>query len=59
MARTALRVGNKKNQHDQKKGWPGFPYGVRFHSVLLSGTAKGGWPWRGSVKIEPGFFQVF
>ena len=25
---------------------------------LLSGTAKGGRPWRGSVKIEPGFFQV-
>ena len=21
---------------------------------LRSGTAKGGWPWRGSVKIEPG-----
>ena len=26
--------------------------------VLKSGTAKGGRPWRGSVKIEPGFFQV-
>ena len=23
------------------------------------GTAKEGRPWRGSVKIEPGFFQVF
>ena len=26
---------------------------------INSGTAKGGRPWRGSVKIEPGFFQVF
>ena len=25
---------------------------------LRSGTAKGGRPWRGSVKSEPGFFQV-
>ena len=27
--------------------------------MLISGTAKGGRPWRGSVKIEPGFVQVF
>ena len=27
--------------------------------LKLSGTAKGGRPWRGSVKIEPGFFPGF
>ena len=26
---------------------------------LMSGTAKGGWPWRGSVKILTGFFPGF
>ena len=26
---------------------------------IFSGTTKKGRPWRGSVKIEPGFFQVF
>ena len=30
-----------------------------FRPTQTSGTAKGGRPWRGSVKIEPGFFQVF
>ena len=28
-------------------------------SLNRSGTAKGGRPWRGSVKIEPGFFSRF
>ena len=32
---------------------------ARFLRPQDSGTAKGGRPWRGSVKIEPGFFQVF
>ena len=27
--------------------------------IIFSGTAKGGRPWRGSVKIEPGFFSGF
>ena len=31
----------------------------RMWAFLRSGTAKGGRPWRGSVIIEPGFFQVF
>ena len=35
------------------------PLGGLNRAIVVRGPPKGGRPWRGSVKIGPGFFQVF
>ena len=47
------------NEPKMRNFWPKKPFSAHFR--LISGSSVfGGRPWRGSVKIEPGFFfQVF